>query len=66
MAVFPVPGGPAINNALPASFLDLTKSTNIPAASLAIYYPTMPDAFSNAVPSSYKPNPLIWLWCAIL
>jgi hypothetical protein len=32
IAVFPVPGGPAINNALPANFFDLTKSTNIPAA----------------------------------
>lgn len=32
MAVFPVPGGPANNKALPAIFLDLIKSKTIPAA----------------------------------
>jgi hypothetical protein len=32
MAVFPVPGGPANNNALPAIFLALIKSTATPAA----------------------------------
>jgi hypothetical protein len=32
MAVLPVPGGPANNNALPAIFFDLIKSTTTPAA----------------------------------
>ena len=31
-AVFPVPGGPAINTALPAIFLALIRSTITPAA----------------------------------
>lgn len=48
MAVFPVPGGPANNNALPAIFLALIKSTATPAAYLAIVCPTMPCDISFA------------------
>lgn len=42
MAVFPVPGGPASNRALPAIFLALMRSTATPAASLAKTCPTIP------------------------
>jgi hypothetical protein len=62
MAVFPVPGGPANNNALPAIFLDLIKSTATPAAYLANTCPTIPWAIYAAYPSYFKPNPLICVW----
>ncbi len=42
MAVFPVPGGPANNKALPAIFLDRIKSTITPAAYRASTWPTIP------------------------
>jgi len=49
IAVFPVPGGPANSNALPAIFFALINSTTIPPAFinilityLAIYCPTIP------------------------
>ena len=41
-AVFPVPGAPASNNALPAIFLLLINSTTTPAASRAFSWPTRP------------------------
>lgn len=66
IAVLPVPGGPANNNALPAIFFYLINSTTTPAASLAVSWPTIPDATSIALPSSFNPRPLIWLWVAIL
>jgi hypothetical protein len=65
-AVFPVPGGPANNIALPAIFLNLIKSTTIPDASLAISYPTIPADTSIEVHSSVKPRPLICECVAIL
>jgi hypothetical protein len=66
IAVLPVPGGPAISNALPAIFFDLINSTTIPPASRANSWPTIPDWTSIAKPSSFKPKPLIWLCKAIL
>lgn len=66
IAVFPVPGAPAKRSALPAIFFCLINSTTIPAASLAISCPTIPEATSIAVPSSLKPNPLTWEWEATL
>ena len=39
IAVFPVPGGPANNNALPAIFLALIKSTATPAACINRFVP---------------------------
>lgn len=61
IAVFPVPGGPAISKARPAIFFVLISSTATPAASLANSYPTMPAWTSIAIPSSFNPNPLMWL-----
>jgi len=48
IAVLPVPGGPAKRRALPAIFLDLIRSTAIPAAYLASTCPTIPWAISDA------------------
>ena len=59
IAVFPVPGGPANNNALPAIFFYLINSTIIPAPSLAFSYPTNPPPNSFAVPSYLRPRPFI-------
>ena len=59
MAVFPVPGGPANNKALPAIFFYLMSSTIIPAPSLAFSYPTKPLPISKADPSFINPNPLM-------
>ena len=66
IAVFPVPGGPANNKALPAIFLDLIKSTATPAAYLARTCPTMPWAIYDAYPSYLRPKPLICVCVDIL
>ena len=42
MAVFPVPGVPAISTARPAIFPSFTISTTTPAARLAAVWPTIP------------------------
>ena len=65
IAVFPVPGGPASNKALPAIFLDLIRSTATPAAYLAKICPTIPCAISDAYPSYLSPSPLMWVWVDI-
>jgi len=57
IAVFPVPGAPAINTALPAIFFCFIISTITPPASRANSYPTIPYAISSAYPSSPSPSP---------
>jgi hypothetical protein len=63
-AVFPVPGAPAISSARPAIFLALIMSTTMPHASRACSCPTKPAAMGWAVPSSFRPSPLMCVWVA--
>ena len=49
---------------LPAIFFCRIMSTTTPHASRACSCPTKPDAIGRAVPSSFNPSPLMWVWVA--
>ena len=65
MAVLPVPGAPAIKHARPAIFPSLIISKTIPAARLALVWPTRPSLFGRGSRVSSKPRPLMWEWAPI-
>ena len=58
-AVFPVPGCPPINTALPAIFPSYIILKTIPIALRAFFYPTNPYATFLGSKASFKPSPLI-------
>ena len=58
-AVFPVPGAPANSSARPAIFFCLIMSTMRPQPSRALSCPTQPAPLGSAVPSSFRPRPLM-------
>src|SRR5579862_6366565 len=66
MAVFPVPGGPAIKTARPAIFPSLIICRTMPADFLALSWPTMPCEEKRGWRVSSRPIPRMWEWLPIL
>jgi len=66
MAVFPVPGGPAIKTARPAIFPSLIICNTIPADFRALSWPTMPCEEKRGCKESSRPIPRMWEWLPIL
>ena len=65
IAVFPVPGWPAINTARPARLPSFISLRIIPLALRASIWPTIPWLLVRGSRLSSSPRPRMWLWAPI-